>query len=82
MHVLYALSSEKAVAGIEQENKLTFIVENKSTKPQVKAEVEKNYGQKVKKITMLITPMGKKKAMVSFVKPGVALELAAKLKVI
>lgn len=80
--VLYALASEKAVSGIERENKLTFVVEKSSTKPQVKSEVEKNYGQKVKSVNMLVTPHGSKKAIVAFEKPGVALELAAKLKVI
>ena len=80
--VLYALASEKAVAGIERENKLTLVVEKNATKKQVKDEVEKNYGQKVRKITTLNSPHGLKKAFVAFEKPGVALELAAKLKVI
>lgn len=80
--VLFALASEKAVSGIERENKLTLVVEKQANKTQVKAEVEKNYGQKVKKVTILNTPDGRKKAFVVFEKPGVALELAAKLKVI
>jgi len=80
--VLYALASEKAVSGIERENKLTLVVEKTSTKNQVKAEVEKNYGHKVKSVNILVSPHGVKKAMVAFEKPGVALELAAKLKVI
>ena len=80
--VLYALASEKAVSGIERENKLTLVVESKATKKDVKAEVEKNYGHKVKKVTTMNTPHGLKKAIVVFEKPGVALELAAKLKVI
>ncbi|HLD62947.1 MAG TPA: 50S ribosomal protein L23 [Candidatus Norongarragalinales archaeon] len=80
--VLYALASEKAVSGIERENKLTLVVEKASTKNQVKAEVEKNYGHKVKSVNILVSPHGVKKAMVAFEKPGVALEFAAKLKVI
>ncbi len=80
--VLYALASEKAVAGIERENKLTLVVEKIATKKQIKEEVEKNYGQKVKSVNVSITPHGVKKAIVAFEKPGVALELAAKLKVI
>ncbi|MFH1056216.1 MAG: 50S ribosomal protein L23 [Candidatus Micrarchaeota archaeon] len=80
--ILFALSSEKAVGGIEQHNRLTFVVEKKATKKQVKEEVEKEYGQKVRKVTLLNTPQGRKKAFVSFTKAGVALELAAKLKVI
>ncbi len=80
--VLYALTSEKAAAAIERENKITFIVEDRATKPELKKEIEKNYGQKVRKITVMNTPHGKKKAIVAFAKAGAALDLAAKLKVI
>lgn len=80
--LLYALTSEKAVSGIERENKLTFMVTLDATKKQVKEEIEKNYGEKVKAVNTLITSSGRKKAMVAFVKAGAAAELAAKLKVI
>lgn len=80
--VLYALTSEKAAAAIEKQNKLVFIVDNKATKTELKKEIEADYGEKIKKINMLITAHGKKKAIVSFEKEGVALNLAAKLKVI
>ncbi len=80
--VLYALASEKAVSIIERENKLTLAVQKSATKNEIKAEVEKNYGQKVKRVNVLNTPQGGKKAIVAFEKPGVALELASKLKVI
>jgi len=80
--VLYALTSEKAAAAIERENKVTFIVDAKATKPELKKEIEKNYGQKIRKITVMNTPQGRKKAIVSFATAGAALDLAAKLKVI
>ncbi len=80
--VLYALASEKAVSIIERENKLTLAVQKSATKNEIKAEVEKNYGHKVKRVNVLNTPQGGKKAIVSFEKAGVALELASKLKVI
>ncbi len=80
--ILYALSSEKAVAAIEGENKLTFIVEPNATKAEIKRAVEKNYGHKVRRVTTMVTPLGRKKALVAFEKPGIALELASKLKVI
>jgi len=38
--VLYALTSEKAAAAIERENKITFIVEDRATKPELKKEIE------------------------------------------
>jgi len=80
--LLYALTSEKAVSGIERENKLTFIVTLDATKKQIREEIEKNYGGKVKAVNTLIMPSGRKKAFVAFVKAGTAAELAAKLKVI
>lgn len=80
--VLYAVTSEKAVRGIEKENKVTFIVATNATKKDIKEELEKDYGEKVKGITTLITAHGKKKAVVSFKVEGVAAKLAAKLKVI
>jgi len=80
--ILYPLTTEKAVAGIERENKLTFIVEQNASKPQVKNEVEKQFKEKVKKVTTLIALDGRKKAFVRFVKPGAAADVAAKLKIV
>ena len=80
--VEYAVTTEKAAGGIEKENKLVFIVNSKATKKTLKEEVEKNYGKKVKKVNMMNTPQGRKKAIVFFVEKGAALDLASKLKVI
>ncbi|MFH1779986.1 MAG: 50S ribosomal protein L23 [Candidatus Micrarchaeota archaeon] len=80
--ILYVVTSEKAVRGIERENKITFIVRNDATKQEIKNEIEKEYEQKASKVTTLTTADGKKKAMVSFAKENAAANLAAKLKVI
>ena len=82
MKIIHVVTSEKAVAGIEKENKLTFVIEENATKAEVKKEIEKEYGERVKGVTTQHTPHGRKKAIVSFVKKGAASELAAKLKVI
>ncbi len=82
MKILHVVTTEKAVSGIEKQNKITFVVQQDATKPEIKKEVEAEYGEKVKSVNTLNTIHGKKKAIVSFVKKGAATELAAKLKVI
>ncbi len=80
--IITALTTEKAVAAIERENKLVFLVDNNSNKSQVKQEVESEYGEKVRKVTTATTPDDRKKAFVAFKREGAAADLAAKLKVI
>ncbi|MFH0836272.1 MAG: 50S ribosomal protein L23 [Candidatus Micrarchaeota archaeon] len=80
--IINALTTEKAVAGIERENKITFVVDGKATKADVKTEVERLYGEKVVKVNVLVSSHGVKKAMVKFKREGAASDLAARLKVI
>lgn len=80
--IKYALTTEKAVGAIENENKLTFIIEEDATKQEVAKEVEKEYGEKTRKITVCHTPDNRKKAVVAFRREGAAADLAARLKVI
>lgn len=80
--IKYVLTTEKAVGAIEKENKLTFIVDDKASKPELKKEIETEYGEKTGKINVVSTPHGLKKAIVAFKRKGAASELAAKLKVI
>lgn len=80
--ILYPITSEKAVAGIERENKMTFVIDAKATKKQVKDEVEKNFKEKVSKVTTLVTSDGRKKAIVRFARPSAAPDVASKLKIV
>ena len=80
--VLYALTTEKAVGSIDKENKLTFIVESRATKGEVKKELETKYGERVVSVNMLRAVDGRKKAIVRFERAGAASDLAAKLKLI
>ena len=82
MFVLYPLTSEKSVIGIEKENKMVFAVTMNATKTDIRKEIEHDFGERVTKITVCITPEGNKKAFVLFERPGAAADLAAKLKVI
>jgi large subunit ribosomal protein L23 len=82
MAILYALTTEKSVSGIEKDNKLVFIVEKGATKQGIKDEVLKTFGEKVAQINMINAFSGKKKAIVKFAKKGAAQDVASKLKLI
>ncbi|MCC6023979.1 MAG: 50S ribosomal protein L23, partial [Thaumarchaeota archaeon] len=56
--------TQDAVSLIEKENKLTFIVDLRATKADVKRAVEELYGVKVERVNTMITPRGEKKAYV------------------
>ena len=60
--ILYPLMTEATSRMIETENKLVFIVNLKATKTDVGRAVEELYEVAVKKVNVLITPRGKKKA--------------------
>lgn len=71
--------TQDAVPLIEKENKITFIVDSKATKKDIKRAVEELYDVKVIKINTLITPLGEKKAYVKLSSDTPASELAIKL---
>ncbi len=82
MFIRHVLTTEKAVAGIERDNKLVFVVSETSTKSDIKKELESEYKEKVKSVRTLNSIRGHKKAIVLFARKGAATELAGKLKVI
>ncbi len=77
--IKYPISTEKAVRLMESDNKLTFIVDLKSKKQDIKKALEEMFQVKVVKVTTLITPEGKKKAYVKLSKETPALDVATKL---
>ena len=81
MSILYPVTTEKAINMLQLQNKLTFIVESKSTKGDVKKDVEQRFAVKVEKVTLLNTLSGKKKAFVKLTKEFKADDVAAKLKI-
>jgi len=82
MVLINAVATEKAIALIEKENKMTFIVERDATKKEIADEVEKSYNVKVDEVNVLITSQGRKKAYVKLQKGYSADELAARLKIL
>jgi large subunit ribosomal protein L23 len=77
--ILYTLMTEKAVNLIESENKLTFIVNLKANKYQVKRTIEELYEVKIDKVNLLVTSKGLKKAYVTLKPEDKASDLAIRL---
>lgn len=71
--------TEKATLMAEKNNTLQFIVDVNDTKSKVKKELEALYNVKVSTVNMMLTPKGKKKAIVVFEEPNTATELASRL---
>jgi large subunit ribosomal protein L23 len=80
--VEYPVITEKAVDLISTQNRLTFIVNKKATKRQVKEAVEKLYNVKVKTINTLVDRKNRKKAFVTLNKAFNAQDVANKLGIL
>lgn len=74
--------TEDAVALIETENKITFIVSMKATRGDIERAVEELYQVKVEKVNVAITPQGLKKAYVKLIPETKAGDLAVKLGIL
>ena len=80
--IIHPLVTEKAVNMIEAENKLTFIVHDNASKPEIKRVLEEAYGIKVVRVNVIRDMKGRKKAIVKLDKKNKASELATKLGVL
>jgi large subunit ribosomal protein L23 len=78
----YPLLSEDAVTLLEAENKITFIVDLRSDKHDVKRAVQELYEVRVAKVNTLITPEGDKKAFVKLTPDFKAADLAVRLGIL
>ncbi len=58
--IIRPIATEKTMLQVEKENKLTFIVQRKSRKEEVKREVEERFSVKVESVNILYTKFGKK----------------------
>jgi large subunit ribosomal protein L23 len=75
----YPYITEKSVGLVERENKITFIVERKANKKQIKEAFEKVFEVKVKKVNTEITMKGEKKAVIKLSPKFKASDVAVKL---
>jgi large subunit ribosomal protein L23 len=77
--IISPFSSERIFELIESQNKLAFIVDRKANKATIKYAIEKLYNVKVVKVNTMITPKGKKKAIVKLHPTNNAIDLATAL---
>ncbi len=80
--IAYPLMTESASVMVEKDNKLIFIVNLKAGKADVKRAVELLYGVKVKRVNLLITSQGVKKAFVKLTPEFRASDVAIKLGIL
>ena len=80
--IKHPLQTEKAVRLMESDNKLTFIVDLKAKKNEIKKAIEEMFQVKVTKVNTIVTPEGKKKAYVKLSKETPAIDVATKLGLI
>lgn len=78
----YPLMTESASMMVEKDNKLIFIVNFKAGKADVKRAVETLYEVKVKKVNLLVTPQGVKKAFVKLAPEFRASDVAIRLGIL
>ena len=80
--IRFPLITEKAVGIIEKENKLSFIVNQRASKADIKSAVEKLYKVKVDRVRTIKDLKGRKKAIVQINKEFKAQDIAMRLGVI
>ena len=80
--IRYPLLSEDAVTLLEAENKITFIVDVRSDKHDIKRAIQELYEVRVDKVRTLITPEGDKKAFVKLAPEFKAADLAVRLGIL
>jgi large subunit ribosomal protein L23 len=73
------LITEKVTGMIDSNNTLEFNVDMKSTKPEIVKAIEDQFKVEVVSIRTMITPRGKKKAVVKLAGANSANELATRL---
>ncbi|RZN33793.1 MAG: 50S ribosomal protein L23 [Methanosarcinales archaeon] len=79
MAIKYPFITEKATIQLEEENKLQLIVDINATKNHIRTEVEDIYGFEVARVRTMITPTGKKKAILAFTDGNAASEIATRI---
>ena len=77
--IVRMMITERASEIVEKENRLTFIVNRRATKGQIREAIETLFEVKVIKVNTLITPTGEKKAMVKLSPEYNAADLAVRL---
>jgi large subunit ribosomal protein L23 len=73
--------TEKTMNLIDQNNELTFVVNQKSTKKSIKNAFEDLFGEKVERVNTHISSKGLKIAYVKLIEENIAEDIAIKIGV-
>ena len=77
--IKYPLSTEKSIRLMESENKLIFVVNNKSTKKEIKKAIEEMFKVIVVDVKTLVTQDSEKRAYVKFSAKNPAIDIATQM---
>lgn len=80
MMIVAPIKTEKAIGKIEFDNTITFEVDLKAKKADVKKEIERLFAVKVAAVRTYITSQGKKRAIVKLAEGFKAEDITTKLK--
>lgn len=81
MIIIKPIATEKAIRAIEIENKISFIVDRRARKAQIKEEIEEMFKVKVEKINVLLKS-NQKIAIIKLKADTPAIDIATKLGMI
>ena len=77
--IKYPLSTEKSIRLMESENKLIFVVHNKTTKKEIKKAIEDMFKVQVHSVNTLVSAEGEKRAYVKFSSKNPAIDIATQM---
>jgi large subunit ribosomal protein L23 len=80
--LLYPIATEKAINMIEKNNVLTYVVDIRSKKGEIRKEFENVFKVKIDKINTEIEPRNRKRAYIKLSKEFKASDVALKLKLV
>ncbi len=78
----YPLATEKSVGIVDRGNTITYIVDSRATKDEIRKEFEKSFNVKVGSINTINLPNNAKKAFIRLAKGFNASDVALKLKLV
>jgi large subunit ribosomal protein L23 len=80
--LLYPIATEKAINMIERNNVITYIVDLRSSKPEIKKEFEDVFKVKVDRVNTEMEPRNRKRALIKVSAQYKASDIALKLKLV
>jgi large subunit ribosomal protein L23 len=78
----YPISTEKSAGFIDRQNLITYMVDFRASKGEIRNEFEERFGVRVAAVRTVNTPKNEKKAFIKLAKGSNAGEVAMKLKLV